>query len=124
MAVTALSVKGQIVIPKALREALGLKPGDKLIVLREGDTIILKPLRKTVAAALYGRYRGGSPVRSCRGTSARGPEGIAAAMPSQLVLDSWAILSWLQEEPGGALVRTFSVGRRGTRRLRRELRHA
>ncbi|MGY4706926.1 AbrB/MazE/SpoVT family DNA-binding domain-containing protein [Candidatus Bipolaricaulota sp. J31] len=58
MAVTALSVKGQIVIPKALREALGLKPGDKLIVLREGDTIILKPLRKNVAAALYGRYRG------------------------------------------------------------------
>lgn len=26
-------------------------------------------------------------------------------MTSQLVLDSWAILSWLQGEPGGALVR-------------------
>ena len=58
MVVTSLSVKGQIVIPRALREVLGLKPGDKLLVLREGDTIILKPLRGKAAAALYGRYKG------------------------------------------------------------------
>jgi AbrB family looped-hinge helix DNA binding protein len=58
MAVTSLSVKGQVVIPKALREALGLKPGDKLLVVREGDTIVLKPLRGKTAATLYGRYKG------------------------------------------------------------------
>jgi len=58
MAVTSLSVKGQIVIPKALREVLGLRPGDKFLVLREGNTIILKPLKGKTAAALYGRYKG------------------------------------------------------------------
>lgn len=58
MAIASLSVKGQVVIPKALREALGLKPGDKLLVVREGDTIVLKPLRGKMAAALYGRYKG------------------------------------------------------------------
>ena len=57
MAVTSLSVKGQIVIPKALREALGLRPGDKFVVLLEGDAIILKPIKKNVAATLYGRYK-------------------------------------------------------------------
>ncbi len=58
MAITSLSVKGQVVIPKALREALGLRPGDKLLIVREGETIVLKPLKRNVATALYGRYRG------------------------------------------------------------------
>jgi AbrB family looped-hinge helix DNA binding protein len=58
MAVTSLSVKGQVVIPKALREALGLQPGDKLAVSLEGEAIVLKPLRKDVAHSLFGRYKG------------------------------------------------------------------
>lgn len=57
MAVTSLSVKGQVVIPKALREALGLRPGDKLVVSLEGEAIILKPLKGDLADKLYGRYR-------------------------------------------------------------------
>jgi AbrB family looped-hinge helix DNA binding protein len=36
--------KGQIVIPKKIREALGLKPGGEVLVeLREGEAIIRKP---------------------------------------------------------------------------------
>lgn len=58
MAVTSLSVKGQIVIPKAPREALGLRPGDKFIVLVEGDKIVLKPIKGNIAERLYGRYKG------------------------------------------------------------------
>lgn len=58
MGVTSLSVKGQVVIPKPLREVLGLQPGDRFIVLREGDAIILKPMKGKVAARLYGKYRG------------------------------------------------------------------
>ena len=45
VAETALSVKGQVVIPKQVRELLGLQPGDGLVVCVEGDTILgWKPL--------------------------------------------------------------------------------
>jgi len=42
--VTSLSTKGQIVIPQGIREKLGLEPGTKLIVIQEGDSILLKPI--------------------------------------------------------------------------------
>jgi len=58
MGVTSLSVKGQVVIPKSLRDVLGLQPGDRFIVLQEGDAIVLKPMKGKVAARLYGKYQG------------------------------------------------------------------
>ncbi len=42
--VTSLSTKGQIVIPINIREKLSLSPGTKLIVIQEGDNILLKPI--------------------------------------------------------------------------------
>lgn len=41
---TRLSTRGQVVLPKALRERLGLDAGDRLAVYGEGDTVILKRL--------------------------------------------------------------------------------
>ncbi|MBC7099825.1 AbrB/MazE/SpoVT family DNA-binding domain-containing protein [Candidatus Bipolaricaulota bacterium] len=58
MAVTSVSAKGQVVIPKKVREVLGLKPGDKLLVSVEGEAIILKPLREKDITRLWGKYRG------------------------------------------------------------------
>ncbi len=43
--VTSISTKGQIVIPQGIREKLGLEPGTKLIVIQEGDSILLKPIK-------------------------------------------------------------------------------
>jgi len=42
--VTKISSKGQVVIPKAIRENLKLKEGDKLIAYNRGDLIILRRL--------------------------------------------------------------------------------
>lgn len=42
--ITKLSSKGQIVIPKTLRDLLGLKAGEVFAMFGEGDTIILKKL--------------------------------------------------------------------------------
>lgn len=40
--ITRLSSKGQIVLPKDLREALGLKSGEMFAMFGENDTIVLK----------------------------------------------------------------------------------
>lgn len=42
---TRLSSKGQIVIPEAIRNRLGLRPGTRFVVLGEDDTVVLKPIR-------------------------------------------------------------------------------
>jgi len=42
---TAISTKGQLVMPAAVRKALGLKPGDRLRVALEGRSVRLEPTR-------------------------------------------------------------------------------
>jgi AbrB family looped-hinge helix DNA binding protein len=42
--ITRLSSKGQIVIPKDLREFLGLKPGEFFAMYGENETIVLKKI--------------------------------------------------------------------------------
>jgi AbrB family looped-hinge helix DNA binding protein len=37
-----VSPRGQVVIPKDLRDLLGLKGGDRLVARAEGDVIVLK----------------------------------------------------------------------------------
>ena len=51
-----LSSKGQIVIPKPVRESLGLERGTQLHVRLEGEKIILEPVGASSAEALYGKY--------------------------------------------------------------------
>lgn len=41
---TRLSIKGQVVIPKRLRDALQMKAGDDLAIFLKGDQIIICPL--------------------------------------------------------------------------------
>ena len=42
--ITSVSAKGQIVIPKAIRDKLQISPGVKLMVLSDGTNILLKPI--------------------------------------------------------------------------------
>jgi AbrB family looped-hinge helix DNA binding protein len=46
MDTVTLSPKFQVVIPRAVREALELEPGEKLRVMRYGERIELIPVRK------------------------------------------------------------------------------
>ena len=41
---TKMSSKGQIVIPEEIRKRLGLKTGDKFLVVGDDDVIILKSI--------------------------------------------------------------------------------
>lgn len=55
MAEATLSSKNQIVIPKEARDALGIKPGDKLIfVVEEGSNVIVLQKPKSYSSAIRG----------------------------------------------------------------------
>jgi AbrB family looped-hinge helix DNA binding protein len=41
-----MSSKGQVVIPEAIREELGLEPGTQFVVVGQRDAIILKSISK------------------------------------------------------------------------------
>ena len=43
MATTVISSKGQVIIPKPIREGHHWKPGQRLEVIDSGDGILLKP---------------------------------------------------------------------------------
>jgi AbrB family looped-hinge helix DNA binding protein len=55
---TRLSSKGQIVIPKAIRERLDLQKGTPFRIRVEEGAIVLEPLAASPVDALYGRYAG------------------------------------------------------------------
>lgn len=44
--VTAVSSKGQIVLPKTIRDSLALRSGTRLMVMSDGENILLKPIRR------------------------------------------------------------------------------
>jgi AbrB family looped-hinge helix DNA binding protein len=40
-----VDAKGQVVIPKELRDELGIEPGDEVTFWREGDHVAVRPAR-------------------------------------------------------------------------------
>jgi len=51
-----LSSKGQLVIPKPIREALGLRTGTQFHIRLKKGKIILEPVEASPIASLYGKY--------------------------------------------------------------------
>lgn len=58
MAEATLSSKHQIVIPREAREALDLKPGDKVLITVMGNKVIVLEKPRSYRAALAGLGRG------------------------------------------------------------------
>jgi antitoxin PrlF len=46
MASSKMSSKGQVTIPQEVRQWLGLRPGDRVDFLKEGERTIIRPLRE------------------------------------------------------------------------------
>jgi AbrB family looped-hinge helix DNA binding protein len=61
MTEATLSSKNQIVIPRKAREALGVKPGDKILVVVRGDRVIVLEKPKSYHTAIRGLARGVYP---------------------------------------------------------------
>ena len=43
--ITSLSSKGQIVIPRSIRNDLKISAGDKFAIISDGENILLRPLK-------------------------------------------------------------------------------
>lgn len=54
--ITPISSKYQVVIPKPVREALGIRPQDSLLFIIEGDTVIVRPRPASLTTALRGLH--------------------------------------------------------------------
>ena len=83
MAKTTLSSKGQIIIPKALREAYNWQAGLEFVVIDTGDGILLKPAPTFDATTL-------EQVAGC--LAYQGPPKSLDEMDSavqQAVLEAW-----------------------------------
>jgi AbrB family looped-hinge helix DNA binding protein len=62
MAVVTTSSRGQIVIPKEIRERLQIVPGKKLLIKAEGDHAIIRPLPDDPVDHFCGVFKGGSSL--------------------------------------------------------------
>ena len=61
MKAATITSKGQVTIPKRVRDALNLKPHDRVIFVVDGDRAILKPLGPTGLDELRGIFQGRVP---------------------------------------------------------------
>ena len=66
MATATMTSKGQMTLPKEVRDDLGLKPGDKLDIVKDGSRYVLRP-RNLRAVELYGAmHRPGDKAMSAQ----------------------------------------------------------
>ncbi|EEB74151.1 AbrB/MazE/SpoVT family DNA-binding domain-containing protein [Thermococcus sp. AM4] len=61
MTTVRVSSKGQIVLPKAIREKFGIKEGDELEVLDFGNEIVIVPVKKDIE--LMGILKSDKPLK-------------------------------------------------------------
>jgi len=57
-----VGAKGQVVIPKALRDELGIEPGDEVAFWRHEDHVALRPANSR--PALRGRFSGSHMIEA------------------------------------------------------------
>ena len=57
MEVVRVSGKYQIVIPRRVREALGIRPGDQLLITVKGGEMLIRPKPKSYAEYLRGLHK-------------------------------------------------------------------
>ena len=58
-----ITSKGQITVPREVRQALGVQPGDKIVFEQNGKDVSVRPVR---SKSVFAKYRGiGNPGIPC-----------------------------------------------------------
>jgi AbrB family looped-hinge helix DNA binding protein len=68
------SMNGRVVIPRWLRDALGIVEGTRALVYQEGDAIVLKPITPSYIKNLRGSLKGSGVLQSLMDDRKRGRE--------------------------------------------------
>ena len=71
---TYATTKGQIVIPASLRRKYGIKVGTKIIVVDNGEEIILRPVNEQYLKKLQGSLKGSGALKTLMQERARDKE--------------------------------------------------
>jgi len=72
MAKATITSKGQITVPKAIRDSLGLQSGDEVLLTVTEGGAFLKPIRRRSVGELFGLLGGIAPYdRQAERASAR-----------------------------------------------------
>ena len=79
MILSRISAKGQITLPRKVRQALNVKPGDRLVFLVEEKTVLLQPLTSGSARALAGSLRGYARAAGSEPARSVAKKGVARA---------------------------------------------
>jgi AbrB family looped-hinge helix DNA binding protein len=72
MILSRISAKGQVTLPRKVRQTLQVKPGDQVEFVLKQDTVVLQPLTASSARALGGslrRYARTRPAEPARGVA-------------------------------------------------------
>ncbi len=59
MSLVTISSKGQLVIPKKVRESLRIKTGQRVILKVEGERIVIEPIKEEPAEYFCGVFKKG-----------------------------------------------------------------
>lgn len=79
MTFSRISEKGQITLPRKVRQALQVKPGDRVLFVVEDQSVRLQPLTTSSACALAGSLRHYATARSSRPPRSLVKEEVARA---------------------------------------------
>lgn len=61
MGLTRVTRKGQVTIPKQVRDALRISQSDYVLIVQEGEKAVLSPVRAAKITELKGRLRATKP---------------------------------------------------------------
>jgi len=105
--------KGQVVVPKTVRDKLGIHPGDEVDVVAEGGEVRIRRAARfrdflgCVPAPPRGHGGLGRGDRGRAGEGGRRRQVRHTPRAVTIVLDSWAVIAVWWGEPPGATVTAY-----------------
>lgn len=70
--IASVSTRGQIVIPNDIRKSLNIETGTKMVMIQDGDNILMKPIQKPARSEFSKLIKEGNRIRKEAGLTKEG----------------------------------------------------